>query len=88
MEITIWDLDPNRIADINKNLRMALKDVGIRASIVIMSEPPLISRMNLTHRVPLLEIDGNYWSLPPGEPITRHACIRLLKQLSGREDSR
>ncbi len=87
MEITIWDLDPNRIADINRNLRMALKDEGIKATIVIMSEPPLISRMNLTHRVPLLEIGGNYWSLPPGAPITRHACIRLLQQLSSRDGS-
>ncbi len=87
MEIIIWDLDPNRIADINRNLRIALKDVGINANIVIMSEPPLISRMNLMHRVPLLEIDGNYWSLPPGVPITHNACLHLLKQLSSRESS-
>ena len=87
MEIIIWDLDPNRIAEINRNLRMALKDAGIKATIAIMSEPPLISRMNLTHRVPLLEIGGNYWSLPPGEPITQRACTRLLRQLSGSQDS-
>ena len=82
MQITIWDLNPNRIAEINKNLLMAIKDTGAKASITIMSEPPLIARMNLTHRVPLLEIDGNYWNLPPGEPITHKACVQLLQKIA------
>lgn len=81
LEITIWDLDPVRIADIRHNLALAFQDVGIRANIIVMSEPPLISRMQLLHRIPLLEIKGKYWELKRGYPISREACLSLLRQL-------
>ncbi len=84
MEIILWDLDLNRVAEISRNLRLALKEADMKANLIIMSEPPLISRMNLTHRVPILEIEGEYWSLRPGETITKKQCSQLLNILSRR----
>lgn len=84
LNITLWDLDTNRIADINRNLHTALKKSGLKGTITIMSEPPLISRMNLTHRIPVLEIDGEYWTLRAGEGISEKDCMRLFSLLAQR----
>ena len=88
MEIAIWDIKPSRIAEINRNLRAALYEAGMKANIMIMSEPPLVARMNLTERVPLLEIDGMYWSLKPGETISREACLSLLNHIRQLSEAR
>ncbi len=87
MEISIWDIKPERIAEINKNLRAALYEAGMKANIMIMSEPPLVARMNLTEKVPLLEIDGMYWSLKPGETISQSACLALLNHIKRLSES-
>lgn len=78
LEITIWDYDADRIAAIDRNLCRALQKHGRQGKVTCMSEPPLLVRVGVIHRVPLLEIGGMYWSLTPGEEISEAACDQLL----------
>ncbi len=87
MNITLWDRDATRIADIEKNLRSAMKKLAIEGHITIMSEPPLLNRMGVINRVPLLEINGMYWSLHVEETIPESDIIDLLSALARQQAS-
>lgn len=80
LRIIIWDHNADRIAAIDHNLHCALRKVGIRGEVFSMSEPPLLARKGLIHRVPVLEIGGMHWSLTPGEEISEAACEQLLSR--------
>lgn len=79
--VTIWDTHAPRIAETERNLLAAMKRAGVRVVVDSQSEPPMVSRMNLLHRVPTLEIDGMFWTLNPGEAISEEACVQLLTAL-------
>lgn len=79
--ITIWDTHAGRIAEIERNLISAMKKAGVRVSVDSQSEPPMVSRMNLLHRVPTLEVDGMFWTLEPGQVISEESCVGLLTML-------
>lgn len=81
LRIIIWDLNAERISVIDRNLCLALQNRGIRGEIICMSEPPLLARMGLSHKVPVLEIGGMHWSHTPGEEISIEACEKLLSIL-------
>lgn len=85
--ITIWDTHAGRIAEIERNLLSAMKRVGVRVVVDSQSEPPMISRMNLLHRIPTLEVDGMFWTLEPGETISEESCVQLLTMLKQQSDS-
>ena len=87
MDITLWDRDATRISDIERNLRSAMKKLAIEGHITIMSEPPLLNRMGVLHRVPLLEIDSMYWSLHVEETIPEKDIIDLLAALVRRQEA-
>jgi len=53
MRITIWDNHPERIAEIDKNLHLALKYLGLKAIIIWNSEPPQLARENILDRLPV-----------------------------------
>ena len=76
LSIVIWDYDPERIAEIDRNLHLAL-----RGTVSSLSEPPLMSREGLVGREPVLEIGDAYWSLRPGETISKEACLKLLSRI-------
>lgn len=78
MTITIWDDDARRMAAIDRNLHLALAELTMKAVVLRISEPPLLSRERLLGRTPVLEIDGRYWSLRPGETISIEDCRKLL----------
>lgn len=80
-EISIWDNDAERIRIIEANLCNAMRSLGIRGVVKIISEPPLLSRENLLDRVPVLEIMDKYWSLSPQTVITEDQCRELLAAL-------
>ena len=84
MDIVIWDIDAARINDIDRNLRQAMKELGLRGQVTSMSEPPLVARMGLLGKTPVLEINSLYWSLPQGEEITLGQCRILLFTLAMR----
>ena len=79
--ITIWDNDIVRIRDIDRNLNLAMRELGIRRVIRVISEPPLLARENLLNRLPVLEIAGRYWSLKPGRTISQESCKGLLQMI-------
>ena len=84
--ITIWDTHAGRIAEIERNLLAAMKRAGVRVVVDSQSEPPMVSRMNLLHRVPTLEVDGLFWTLEPGETISEESCLQLLTVLKDRRN--
>ena len=77
----IWDYDPERIAEIDRNLHLALRELNLRGTVSSLSEPPLMSREGLVGREPVLEIGDAYWSLRPGETISKEACLKLLSRI-------
>ena len=81
--IVIWDYDTARIAAIDRNLHLALKELGLEASVNSLNEPPLMSRQGLVGKEPVLEIDGKYWMWKPNEVIPKEACMTLLGNLVG-----
>ena len=53
--------------------------VGVKGTVVSQSEPPLVSRMNLTNRIPVLEVDGLFWSQQPGKEFDKKSCVELIQ---------
>jgi hypothetical protein len=80
LQIIIWDNDKQRIAEIDKNLHVALNELKLKALILSNSEPPSIARENLLNRLPVLEIEGRYWSMRPGSAFSKKDCISLLSR--------
>jgi len=79
--ITLWENDPARLQACQLAIQQALKDLGLRAVVMVQSEPPLISRSGLGERLPVLEIRSQYWSLHPGQAFTAQEIRQLLKKL-------
>ena len=80
-DISIWDNDVERIRIIEANLYRAMRSLGLKGVVKIISEPPLLSRENLLARVPVLEIMDRYWSLTPQTVITEKQCREFLASL-------
>ena len=86
-KITIWDDDAERIAQADRHIRAACRELGLSAVIDSQSEPPLLARMNLTGKTPAFEINGLYWKIRTGAVPSVESCIRLLRRLlEGRQD--
>ena len=81
-DITIWDNDIPRIAEIDRNLHRALLRLGLRGRVRVMSEPPLPARMGMLNEVPVLEIGGLYWRHGANRAISPEACEALLRLVS------
>ncbi len=82
-DITIWDNNSTRIAEIDVNLGNAMRRLGMKGLVRIMSEPPLLAREGLLNDVPVLEIQGKYWKIHPNRTITEEECLSLLRILAG-----
>ncbi len=80
-EIIVWDIDTARIMKIHANLTEALNKYGARALITCNSEPPLLSRMQILNKVPLIEIDGLYWSLKADSEPSAEKLLALLQHI-------
>jgi hypothetical protein len=79
-EIIIWASDVETIHACETAACEALKQVGVRATILINSEPPLIARNQLFERLPVVEIRGMRWSLRPGQPFTTEQLVGLFRR--------
>ena len=79
--LILWDHNTERIAEISANLRKVMQVNRIEGTIRVMSEPPLLARMGVLHRVPILEIDGVQWTLVPNCTISEEDCQNLLHML-------
>ena len=65
-QIILWETDGETIRACELAVYKALKELGLRATVIVNSEPPLIGRHQLWKRLPVLEIQGLHWSLRPG----------------------
>jgi hypothetical protein len=81
MHIVIWDIDTERISQIDKNLNTALNEMGVRAVVASNADPLSLERENLLPRLPVLEINGLYWSLKPGKVFSKEECQSLLRRI-------
>lgn len=81
MKIIIWDKNPERIHAIERNLSSALRNLSLRASIAVASETPLLARMCMLSRMPVLEIDGVQWHKKPEEIFSEQDCEDLLRDI-------
>ena len=81
LKVVIWDTDPERIAQIDRNLHLAFKELGLKGLVTCNSEPPSLVRAGLLERVPVLEIADKYWSREPGKAFSLSACMALLKKV-------
>lgn len=78
LEITLWDNDIPRMAEIERNLHQAMRVLGLHGQVNFMSEPPLLARMGMLNEVPVLEIGGLYWKHGANRTISPEACEALL----------
>lgn len=78
LKITIWDLDTQRIAHIEKKLYEAMRECGVKGMVASQSEPPLVSRMNLANRIPVLEVEGLFWMQEPGKEFDKTDCLEFI----------
>lgn len=78
-QIIIWDDNASRLNAMEPNLRVAMKKLGITASIQTNCEPPLLSRFNLTGNTPAIQVnDGDFWRHTIGVPVTVEQFMALL----------
>ncbi len=80
-EILIWESNVERIRACETAVYQALKELGLKARVIVNSEPPLISRNQLWERLPVLEIQGLRWSLRPGHAFTAEQLTRLFGKI-------
>ncbi len=85
MHFTLYDSNAARIVQIEKNLQLALKALGLKGTVLSISEPPLLAREQLLSRVPLVEYQQKRWSLSPGKTPSKQEFIKLLTILTTQE---
>ena len=81
MDIRILDNDARRIAEIDRNINLALRELKIEALVTSNSEPPSLAREGLIGKVPVLQIAGKYWSISEKRAFTKQECLALLTRL-------
>lgn len=80
-EIILWELKTGIILACEVAINQALNELGLKKTVIINNEPLLISRNVDPGRLPVLEIDGQQWSLSPGHPFTKEQLVRLFQKL-------
>jgi hypothetical protein len=86
-EIILWESDENIIRSSADAIHRALKELGVKATVIINAEPPLISRHQLWGRLPVVELRGLRWSLHPGLAFTEAELTRLFRKILVGSDS-
>jgi len=79
--ITVLDHDLDRMNACDKAVKQALKEVGLKANVAQVCEPPYLSRLNIWDRMPALEIESKIWSKKGKEAFTKDEVVRLLTML-------
>lgn len=90
-QIILWECNVEVIRACEQAIYKTLKELGIKATVVVNSEPPLIGRNQLWGRLPVIEVRGLNWSLRPGcafkvedlKPLFSMIFVDLLKGNSG-----
>ena len=79
LEITVWEADVAVLHPLLVNLKEALRNLNMKASIQINSEPPHLARHGILGKTPVIEINASMWSLRQNHIITVEQFINLLR---------
>ena len=80
-QIILWESNGEVIRACEVAVLQALKELGIKATLTVNSEPPLIGRNQLWDRLPVLEIRGLHWSLRPGRAFRVEELMPLFAKI-------
>jgi hypothetical protein len=80
-QIILWETNLEIIRECEKALHDALKELNVKATVLIYSEHPLIGRNQLWGRLPVIEIRDLRWSLRPGCAFTARDLKPLLSHI-------
>lgn len=80
-QIVIWESRGEIIRACERSVCQALKELNLKGTVTINSEPPSIARNRLCARLPALEIDDMFWSLRPGCAFEVCDLKRLFSKL-------
>ena len=79
--IVIWESRGEIIRACERSVFQAAKELNLKITVSINSEPPSIARNQLCARLPVLEIDDLFWSLRPGCAFEVCDLKRLFSKL-------
>ncbi len=63
MKIVVLDHQLDRMRECEQAVQQAVREVGLKAEVTMVSEPPYLARLDVWDRLPALEIDGMIWRL-------------------------
>lgn len=75
----LWETRKEIVQSCELAITQALSELGLKKTLIINSEPPLVTRNVDISRLPSMEIRGMLWSLKPGKPFTKDQVIRLFQ---------
>jgi hypothetical protein len=79
LTIVILDHDINRIRICENSVQKAVRELGLKAVITQISEPPYLARKNVWEQLPVLEINGLIWSRKSGQAFSKGEVVSLLR---------
>ncbi len=80
LKITILDHKLERIHACEQSVHKALKELGMKAIVTQVCEPPYLSRLDVWERLPALDIDGRIWSRKSRKAFKKEEVVSLLKK--------
>ncbi|MFQ9867817.1 MAG: hypothetical protein ACLRWP_13130 [Bilophila wadsworthia] len=82
LSIVIWDYDPERIAEIDRNLHQALRELNFRGTVSSLSNRRSCPAKRLVGREPVLEIGDAYWSYGREKPSPKKPASSCFHESS------
>ncbi len=79
LTIIILDHDITRIQACEDAVYGAIRELGLKAVVTQVSEPPYLARKNVWEQLPVLEINGLIWSRKSGQPFSKSEVVNLLR---------
>jgi len=80
LRIVVLDHQLDRMRECEQAVHQAVRELGLKAEVTMVSEPPYLARLNVWDRLPALEIDGMIWSRKPGEAFSVSEIVGLLRK--------
>jgi hypothetical protein len=80
ISITILDCQLDRMQECEHAVQQAVRELGLKAAVTQVSEPPYLARLNVWERLPALEIEGLIWSRESSQAFTTSEVRRLLQK--------
>ncbi len=80
LKIVVLDHQLDRMQECEQAVQQAVRELGLKAEVTMVSEPPYLARLDVWDRLPALEIDGMIWSRRPGEAFTSSEIAGLLRK--------